>query len=134
MVRLTKRGFLGITYNERRNIMCSTYCDNCSKGAGDCDTIKDMINRLAELEDLEEQGLLVRLPCKVEDSLYCIVNGEVKKLKVHSFGVQAFGITDIEFKYVDGFKILRFIGELGKTVFLTREEAKKKLDELKNEI
>ncbi len=134
MERLTKRGFLGITYNERRNIMCSTYCDNCSKGAGDCDTIKDMINRLAELEDLEEQGLLVRLPCKVEDSLYCIVNGEVKKLKVHSFGVQAFGITDIEFKYVDGFKILRFIGELGKTVFLTREEAKKKLDELKNEI
>ena len=134
MERLTKRGFLGITYNERRNNMCSTYCDNCSKGAGDCDTIKDMINRLAELEDLEEQGLLVRLPCKVEDSLYCIVNGEVKKLKVHSFGVPAFGITDIEFKYVDGFKILRFIGELGKTVFLTREEAEKKLEELKNEI
>ena len=134
MERLTKRGCLGITYNERRNIMCSTYCDNCSKGAGDCDTIKDMINRLAELEDLEEQGLLVRLPCKVEDSLYCIVNGEVKKLKVHSFGVPAFGITDIEFKYVDGFKILRFIGELGKTVFLTREEAEKKLEELKNEI
>lgn len=133
MERLTKRGFLGITYNERRNIMCSTYCDNCSKGAGDCDTIKDMINRLAELEDLEEQGLLVRLPCKVEDSLYCIVNGEVKKLKVHSFGVPAFGITDIEFKYVDGFKILRFIGELGKTVFLTREEAEKKLEEMKND-
>lgn len=133
MERLTKRGFLGITYNERRNIMCSTYCDNCSKGAGDCDTIKDMINRLAELEDLEEQGLLVRLPCKVEDSLYCIVNGEVKKLKVHSFGVPAFGITDIEFKYVDGFKIVRFVGEVGKTVFLTREEAEKKLEEMKND-
>ena len=131
MERLTKRGFLGITYNERRNIMCSTYCDNCSKGAGDCDTIKDMINRLAELEDLEEQGLLVRLPCKVEDSLYCIVNGEIKKLKVHSFGVPAFGITDIEFKYVDGFKIVRFVGEVGKTVFLTREEAEKKLEEMK---
>nr|DAJ33331.1 MAG TPA: hypothetical protein [Herelleviridae sp.] len=133
MERLTKRGFLGITYNERRNIMCSTYCDNCSKGAGDCDTIKDMINRLAELEDLEEQGLLVRLPCKVEDSLYCIVNGEIKKLKVHSFGVPAFGITDIEFKYVDGFKIVRFVGEVGKTVFLTREEAEKKLEEMKND-
>lgn len=132
MERLTKRGFLGITYNERRNIMCSTYCDNCSKGAGDCDTIKDMINRLAELEDLEEQGLLVRLPCKVEDSLYCIVNGEVKKLKVHSFGVPDFEITDIEFKYVDGFKIVRFVGEVGKTVFLTREEAEKKLEEMKN--
>lgn len=89
-------------------------------------------DKLADYEDLEEQGLLVRLPCKVGDSLYCIVNGEVKKLKVHSFGVSAFGITDIEFKYVDGFKILRFIGELGKTVFLTREEAEKKLEELRN--
>lgn len=87
--------------------------------------------KLATYEDLEEQGLLVRLPCKVGDDLYCIVNGEVKKLKVHSFGVPDFEITDIEFKYVDGFKIVRFVGELGKTVFITREEAEKKLEEMK---
>lgn len=92
------------------------------------------IEKLATYEDLEEQGLLVRLPCKIGDDLYCIVNGEVKKLKVHSFGVPDFEITDIEFKYVDGFKIVRFVGELGKTVFITREEAEKKLEELKNEI
>lgn len=91
------------------------------------------LEKLERYEDAEKQGLLVRLPCKVGDSLYCIVNGEVKKLKVHSFGVSAFGITDIEFKYVDGFKILRFIGELGKTVFLTREEAEKKLEEMNND-
>lgn len=90
-----------------------------------------MQKELKEYKDLEKHGLLVRLPCKVEDSLYCIVNGEVKKLKVHSFGVPAFGITDIEFKYVDGFKIVRFVGEVGKTVFLTREEAEKKLEEMK---
>ena len=93
-----------------------------------------MQKELKEYKDLEEQGLLVRLPCKVGDDLYCIVNGEVKKLKVHSFGVPDFEITDIEFKYVDGFKIVRFVGEVGKTVFLTREEAEKKLEELKNEI
>lgn len=87
--------------------------------------------KLAEYEDLEEQALLVRLPCKVGDDLYCIVNGEVKKLKVHSFGVPDFEITDIEFKYIDGFKIVRFVGEVGKTVFLTREEAEKKLEEMK---
>lgn len=87
--------------------------------------------KLATYEDLEEQGLLVRLPCKVGDDLYCIVNGEVKKLKVHSFGIPDFEITDIEFKYVDGFKIVRFVGEVGKTVFLTREEAEKKLEEMK---
>lgn len=89
------------------------------------------IEKLSTYEDLEEQGLLVRLPCKIGDDLYCIVNGEVKKLKVHSFGVPDFEITDIEFKYVDGFKIVRFVGELGKTVFITREEAEKKLEEMK---
>lgn len=89
------------------------------------------IEKLATYEDLEEQGLLVRLPCKVGDDLYCIVNGEVKKLKVHSFGVSDFEITDIEFKYVDGFKIVRFVGEVGKTVFLTRKEAEKKLEAIK---
>lgn len=90
-----------------------------------------ILTKLADYEDLEEQGLLVRLPCKVGDDLYCIVNGEVKKLKVHSFGVPDFEITDIEFKYVDGFKIVRFVGEVGKTVFLTREEAEKMLKEMK---
>lgn len=96
-----------------------------------CNLVNEVCKKLAEYEQLEEQGLLVRLPCKVGDDLYCIVNGEVKKLKVHSFGVPAFEIIDIEFKYVDGFKIVRFVGEVGKTVFLTREEAEKKLEEMK---
>lgn len=91
------------------------------------------LEELKSYKDLDEQGLLVRLPCKVGDDLYCIVNGEVKKLKVYSFGVPDFEITDIEFKYVDGLKIVRFVGEVGKTVFLTREEAEKKLEELENE-
>lgn len=133
MERLTKREISGITYNNSPGFICSCYCDNCSKGTGDCDRLKAMVNRLAKFEDLEEQGLLVRLPCKIGDDLYCIVNGEVKKLKVHSFGVQDFEITGIEFKYVDGFKIVRFVGEVGKTVFSTREEAEKKLEEMKND-
>lgn len=106
---------------------------NCMECAEQHEKLAEWLEELKSYKDLEEQGLLVRLPCKVGDSLYCIVNGEVKKLKVHSFGVPAFGITDIEFKYVDGFKILRFIGKLGRTVFFTREEAEKKLEEMKND-
>ena len=131
MERLTKWEDDSITYNEKREFECGEYCDSCSHGAGICKTVENMIKKLATYEDLEEQGLLVRLPCKVGDGLYCIVNGKVKKLKVHSFGVPDFEITDIEFKYVDGFKIVRFVGEVGKTVFLTREEAEKKLEEMK---
>lgn len=31
---------------------------------------RSIVTRLAELEDLEEQGLLLRLPCKVGDTVY----------------------------------------------------------------
>ena len=75
MERLTKRDFSRITYNERRSIMCSSYCDNCSQGAGNCKTVKNMIKKLATYEDLEEQGLLVRLPCKVGDTVYRVNAG-----------------------------------------------------------
>ena len=134
MERLTKLKNGRITYNEKRDPVfeCGEFCDNCPTGTAYCRTMKKMIRKLATYEDLEEQGLLVRLPCKFGDDLYCIVNGEVKKLKVHSFGIPDFEIIDIEFKYVDGFKIVRFVGEVGKTVFLTREEAEKKLEEMEN--
>lgn len=110
------------------------YKNTCIQYANQEEQYAEWLEELKSYKDLEEQGLFVRLPCKVRDDLYCIVNGEVKKLKVHSFGVPDFGIIDIEFKYVDGFKIVRFVGEVGKTVFLTPEEAEKKLEELKNEI
>lgn len=135
MERLTKRGFLGITYNERRNIMCSTYCDNCSKGAGDCDTIKDMINRLAELEDLEEQGLLVRLPCKVGDTVYVPTRNFISELRIIMISVDMHGtyfgwrLNSGIYPNLDGFSG----SKLGKTVFFTREEAEKKLEEMKND-
>lgn len=104
---------------------------NCIKDAEEHEKLAEWLEELKSYKDLEEHRLLVKLPCKVGDDLYCIVNGEVKKLKVHSFGIPDFEITDIEFKYVDGFKIVRFVGEVGKTVFLTREEAEKKLEEMK---
>ena len=92
-----------------------------------------ILTKLADYEDLEEQGLLVRLPCKVGEKLWCIVDSAIRELRVHHFDMPAFGTTDIVFRYADGFKLERFVGEIGKTVFLTREAAEKKLEEMKNE-
>ena len=92
-----------------------------------------MQKELKEYKDLEEQGLLVRLTCKVGEKLWCIVNSTIRELRVHHFDMPAFGTTDIVFRYADGFKLERFVGEIGKTVFLTREEAEKKLEEIQND-
>ena len=35
-------------------------------------TSKKVLNKLGEYEDAEEQGLLLRLPCKVGDTVWCI--------------------------------------------------------------
>lgn len=129
MERLTKRDFSRITYNERRSIMCSSYCDNCSQGAGNCKTVKNMIKKLATYEDLEEQGLLVRLPCKVGDTVYDIVG---RPLKIVEHKVDAFHIDK------KGFHLQIINGVLEKKqeakVYFSREEAEKKMEERKNEI
>ena len=72
--------------------------------------------KLCDYEDLEEQGLLVRLPCKVGTEVYYIL-GIPNKTPC--------AIDKCVFKLSD-------INKIGKTVFLTREEAEKKLEEMKN--
>ena len=106
--------------------------DICNQYVKEYEQIAKWLEELKAYKGLEEQGLLVRLPCKVGDTLFCIIEGTIRELRVHHFDMPAFGTTDIVFRYADGFKLERFIGELGKTVFLTREEAEKKLEEMKN--
>ena len=85
------------------------------------------IKKLSDYEDLEEQGLLVRLPCKVGDSVFIIVGKDISKQ-----GIRKIEISDdvIIFKTNRQKRIFN-VSEFGKTVFLTREEAEKKLEETK---
>ena len=108
------------------------YYDNCSECANQHNQLAEWLEELKSFKEAEEQGLLVRLPCKVGEKLWCIVNSTIRELRVHHFDMPAFGTTDIVFRYADGFKLDRFVGEIGKTVFITREEAEKKLEEMEN--
>lgn len=36
-------------------------------------SINEAIKKLADYEDAEEQGMLLRLPCKVGDTVHCIM-------------------------------------------------------------
>ena len=102
-----------------------------------------MQKELKEYKDLEEQGLLVRLPCKVGDMVWDNDFGypESYEIKAFSYGYcDSYVEPDIEDQII--FYYENYIGsitgafpmsEIGKTVFLTREEAEKKLKEMKND-
>lgn len=97
------------------------------------DDIRAVLKKLADYEDLEEQGLLVRLPCKVGDTLYCIDNEIVELLIVNSFRIYNFNRIEIDFENASGFTLCTFSGELDEGYFLTREEAEKKLEDIQND-
>lgn len=96
--------------------------------------------KLCDYEDLEEQGVLVRLPCKVGDTVWDIDTGypEPYKITAFSYGCHdlvGFGCDDdITFYYINCRRQTAgafLLSEIGKTVFLTSEEAEKKLEEMK---
>lgn len=114
-------------------------------------------DKLATYEDLEEQGLLVRLPCKEAysrsgDFVYLIYDYEIIECVHCGLGIDPLSgkayitlATDeklFPYRSPDPEQDLDptdwctnttdvDVSELGKTVFLTREEAKKKLEEMK---
>lgn len=103
-----------------------------------CTTIGECggIDRLRELAEADRDGRLVVPPCKVGDRLYEVTGRKtISVYKVRAIRVELFGLF-IEWDIVEGFvwQSLSGInaGEIGKTVFLTSEEAEKALEAMKD--
>ena len=98
-----------------------------------CNLVNEVCKKLAEYEQLEEQGLLARLPCKVGDIMFRINKGA--KNPVIELTVTQINITrrsyNLEVIDRDCGELMCFKNDIGKTVFLTRKEAEKKLEEMK---
>ena len=170
-MRLTERKYGEIVSSKREKepIQCSTFCNNCSQGTGNCNYVKEMVEKLAKYEDLEEQciaenqcgigellmkwkaffddiaelyeyrkaeeqGLLLRLPCKVGDTLF-----QKRKDGMHEYkfiGV-VYDIFNKEWMLeialqINGSRWCKTVFSMrcvGETVFLTREEAEAALAE-----
>lgn len=97
--------------------------------------VAELLKELKSYKDLEEQGLLVRLPCKVGDIVYVPTRNFVSELRIIMISVDMHGtyfgwmLNSGIYPNLNGFSR----SKLGKTVFLTREEAEKKLKEMKND-
>ena len=124
-------------------------CEGIAYCRSDCRN-KQLYDRLAYYEDMEEQGRLVVLPCKVGDTVY---SKDGKAAKIEDFHIDkrsvvaqvsfecdydckdcAFNSWHTEFcgeNSCDGEYGLACVSEedFGKTVFLTREDAERALKE-----
>lgn len=97
---------------------------------------------LCEYEDLEEQGKLIKLPCKVGDIVYYIgKHNNVKKCVVKyiyiSNNILAYVICYyMQFGDKPAITVDEFIieaNDFGKTVFLTKEEAEAALKKMRKD-
>ena len=84
------------------------------------------IDRLRELAEADKDGRVVVLPCKRGDELWTYCNHPVKR-------VYSFTISDVS--TLNGRTVLNTLGigtirpeDIGKTVFLTREEAERAME------
>ncbi len=113
MVRLTKKNDGGSHYYPK----CFEKCNGLG-ASGECDNCEIMTSvceKLGEYEDLEEQGRLIKLPCKIGTDIYYI------------FGIPNEMPCTIESCVFE----LSDINKIGKTLFLTKSEAEAKLKELR---
>lgn len=93
--------------------------------------IWEELEKLKEYRHLEEQGKLLKLPCAVEDTVYvnyAMQGGYLKKtdrpyeVKVVFIGINGVG-NYMHVAFDNGCRLQFWFSEIGKTIFLTREEA-----------
>jgi hypothetical protein len=107
-----------------------------------CEEIDAVYRKLKEYEDLEEQGRLVKLPCKVGDTVWDNDYG-----RPYAYTITAFSFGECE-EYIDKPVTTKEVvfyyanssgsitgsfaeSEIGKSVFLDKSEAEAKLKELR---
>ena len=122
-------------------------CAECKMGKFVCDILNaynrlnefdktqsyDLLKKLSEYRNLEEQGLLLKLPCKVGDTVYSITRDFISEYIVESIMIYEHSIQ-FYWKCTKGIyhNVVGFADfEIGKAVFLTEQEAQAALEKMK---
>ena len=98
--------------------------------------VGEWLNELKKYKDAEEQGLLIKLPCKVGDTVWFVGNDFVNDYEVRRYIIDETGVDCIQIaKEIDGRDYWNSfsIDDFNKTVFLTKEEAEQKLKEMESD-
>ena len=108
----------------------------------DSNEYKQYFEKLAEYEELEEQGLLIRLPCKVGERLFVIWNAnghwrivpvDVKEISLGIY--MTMKMVQVKVEQISGRGCLFnfYTNDFEKVIFRSIEEAEQKLKELQKE-
>lgn len=142
MERLTFRTELGVSIDKEEDCPTCSICWDCDIPPRKCLYIKDALEKLADYEDLEEQGRLLKLPCKVGDTVWQIMVVGVQGKNIQ-YGIFKAVVTKISADYQMNFLLStitedekRYRNEvtstaIGDTMFFTKSEAEAKLKELR---
>ena len=102
--------------------------------------VAEYLEEMMKYRELEEQGKLLKLPCKVGDTVYRVNAGAKQPIIPMT-------VSEIHFLCYKNERAVRFdaigkkdmgescyrLEDIGRIVFLTHEEAEKKLEEMKGE-
>ena len=119
MERLTERNGKYVEYSD----------ENYNDSVDNYTMLDKCLQKLADYEDAEEQGLLFRLPCKVGDTVWEVEEIPphiITECKVDKFATDEAGVMYINY-HSDNFGAKRYLDAFGDTLFLTKEEAEQKL-------
>ena len=126
MERLTYREELGVSIDKNEDCPTCSICCDCDIPPRECNYISNALEKLADYEDLEEQGRLIKLHCKVGDTVYVIVGKNISVQKIQRATID----SEMKIEFCTkrrGFALF----DIGKTVFLTKSESEAKLKELR---
>ncbi len=136
MDRLTENVLGNIQLKACGNDFCKETCaeHDEEKSCNNC-PIQKAFEKLAEYEDLEEQGKLLKLPCVAGDAVYIIddIENEFERTSIVT-GIEIEEENEVYIMVSDGFQSGSSssfgVDDFGKTIFLTRPEAERALAEM----
>ena len=108
------------------------YYQDCIKRAEEHEQLAEWLEQLKEYKQLEEQGRLVKLPCKVGDWIFIVKRYGLEEANITGIS-EADDISCFCFKvYIDpDCDEIVALEDFNETWFLTKSEAEAKLKELR---
>lgn len=103
----------------------------CIKSAEDCEQLAEWLEKAKEYQQLEGQGRLLKLPCKIGDTVWNYGCFGLRDYKVTYMGFDKDGLLYFDCESGITYSFRCYLKDFKDKIFLTKSEAEAKLEELR---